>query len=335
MAQPAVERPAPVPGQFTPLGIDTAPHSAFPAAVRLPDGRVRLAWRESSGHLATDGRTMTAVGDPVTGQWSTPTEVVLDTVGPGRDMRPGALALIDGKVVLTYFYSVNSIPQGAYYAISDDGGATYGTSVRIDGGRPYAAASAPMVKIGSKLVIPWYGRNTGETIDTVWISQSMDNGQTWQPNRIVNGLTTNHVYTEPWALVRGTTLMLLYRDGTWDALGMRVTRNGDAAAPTWDTPRDKVITNATGNSASVWGSNGVIYLTYRSTTSRSAELIASDDNGATWWPQGQLMKAPANLGKGSVGMTYAAPIELGNGLIFCPLGMETSLDTSRLYVGWL
>lgn len=335
VAAQAAVLPAPIPGQYMPFGVDRGAHAGFPAAVKLPSGQVRIAWRESSGHLATDGKTMTAVGDPAGNTWSTPTEIVLDNSAPGRDMRPGALSLVDGKVRLTYFYSVGGVPAGAFVVTSEDGGATWGTSVRVDGGRPYAAVSAPMVKIGTKLVVPWYGRNTGEALDTVWIAQSMDGGASWTQNRIANGLASNRTYTEPWALVKGNTLLLLYRDGAWDAIGSRTTLNGDQPVPTWQAPRSGVVTGATGNSASVWTSSGTIYMVVRATGSRAAVLVASSDSGATWWTVDTLMRPPANLGADSVGMTYADPIELGAGLVWCPIGMEQSLNASRIYVGWL
>lgn len=331
----ATTRATPTPGEYASFGLDGSAHAAFPATVRLPDGRVRMTWRESSGHLARDGKIMTTVGNPVTGQWATPTELILDTAAPGRDMRPAALSYVNGSVVLTYFFWENGVPAGAYYATSQDDGPIFGNSVRVDGGRPYAAVAAPMVKIGAKLVIPWYGRNPGEALDTVWTAQSMDGGRTWQQNRIANGLAVGKTYTEPWGLVSGKTLMLLYRDGSWNALGMRVTHNGDAVTSSWEPPRDNVIPGATGNSASVWTSSGVIYLVYRGTWTRDAELIASADGGDSWRPRGPIMQAPADSGTGSVGMTYAAPVELSPGVVWCPFGMETSLDSSRLYFTWL
>jgi hypothetical protein len=331
VAQPPTYAPGFVPGQYTPLQLDQSPHAGFPATVRLPDGQVRIAWRESSGHLADDGRTLTAVGDPITGVWSTPAELVLDTTQPGRDMRPAALSYVDGKVRLTYFFWEGGVPAGAYMATSEDGGDTFGGSVRVDGGRPYAAVGGPMVKAGAKWIIPWYGRNAGDPIDTVWIATSTDSGATWAQLRIANGLSSGWATTEPWALVRGNTLMVLYRDGIWSGLAMRVSPDGGT---TWQAPV-RILNNATANSASVWTSNGNIYLVYRHTATRDAMLAVSKDSGATWQTVGTLMRAPANLGSGSLGMTYAAPVDLGDGLVWCPIGMEQSLDASRIYVGWL
>lgn len=332
-SQPAAVAPAFVPGQYAPFGIDQSPHAAFPLATRLPDGQVRMMWRESSGHLALDGRTMTTVGNPLTGVWATPTQVVLPGLPVGADQRPGALSVVDGQVYLTYFYTVpgNPNPAGAYLASSADGGQTFGNSVRVDGGRPYAAVGGPMVKIGPKWVIPWYGRNAGDAVDTAWIATSLDSGATWTQLRISNGLATGWATTEPWALVRGNTLMILYRDGIWSGLAMRVSPDGGA---TWQAPV-RILNQATANSASVWASNGTIYLTYRHTVTRDAMLAVSRDSGATWSTVTTLMRAPANLETGSLGMVYAVLVDLGDGQVSSWLGMEQSLNASRIYVGWL
>lgn len=80
----------------------------------------------------------------------------------------------------------------------------------------------------------------------------------------------------------------------------------------------------------------MIYLIYRSTVTRDAMLLTSRDSGATWQTDPvPLLRAPANLGRGSLGMTYGAPVDLGDGLVWCPIGLEQSLDTSRIYTGRL
>lgn len=334
-AQPTLVRAAPVPRQFTPFGLDQGAHAAFPAAAVLPDGRAVMMWRESDGHLDLDGgKIMRTVGDPITGVWEPPTEVVVDggETGVTPHTGPSALSYIDGKLWLTYFFWHNGVPSGARVTYSTDNGLTFAPSVRVDGGRPWAAISGPVVKVGGKLVTTWYGRNIGESIDTVWWSWSTDNGATWSTNRLINAIGARKHTQEPWALVRGDTVVVLYRDGTWSGLAARVSTDGGT---TWAAPY-RIIDNATGNSASVWTSGGNIYLVYRHTQTRSAMLAVSRDSGATWQVDPTpVLRAPANLGKGSLGMTYAAPIVLGEGLVLCPIGLEQSLDASRIYTGWL
>jgi hypothetical protein len=331
-AQPAAAAaPLPAPGEFTPLPVGGSPHTAFPATVVLPDGTVRLMWREATGHLERDGRIMTTVGNPATGMWAPATEILLDTSAASRDMRPGALSLVDGTLWMTYFYWENGTYSGAMIVPSQDLGVTWGASVRVDGGRPIAVVSSPLVKWGNKLVVTWYGRNAGDPVDTVWISTSLDNGVTWTANRLINAIGANKHTQEPWPIVNGQKLIVLYRDGTWANIAMRVSPDGGA---TWQNPV-AIITQATGNPAAVWATNGNIYLVYRHTVTRDAMLAISKDAAATWQVHGTVLRAPANLGSGSLGMTYAAPTDMGDGMVWCPIGLERSLDISTLYQGWL
>jgi hypothetical protein len=65
----------------------------------------------------------------------------------------------------------------------------------------------------------------------------------------------------------------------------------------------------------------------------AAMLAASSDGGKTFNVDRELM--PAMPSTSSIGMTYAHPVELGTGHIWCPVGMERSDGRSRLYVGYL
>lgn len=329
--QPAVTF-APVPWDFQPIGIDTAPHSGFPTTARQADGQVRMVWRDSTGHLDRDGRVMTSVGDPTTGVWTPPTEIILDTSVPGRDMRPGALSTVDGVLWLTYFWWQDGALSGAMAASSTDNGVTWGNSVRIDI-HPWAAISSPIVKANGKLWTAYYTNAVANTTDpeSAYAAWSTD-GVTWTSARIAVGATGNE-FQEPWVLAgSNNTTVFVLRDGSWKSLA---SRSVDTAG-TWSALNRNVIPNATGNSASVRATNGKIYLVYRHTVTRDAMLAVSTTNGVTWTPNPTpLLRAPSNLGTGSVGMTYAAPIDLGDGMVWCPIGMERHLDASRLYGGWL
>ncbi|TDV42574.1 exo-alpha-sialidase [Actinophytocola oryzae] len=320
---------APTPAQFAPFGLDEAPHAAYPTATRLRDGTVRMVWRQGTAGVSDDGRLYTAIGNPATGEWSSPPILVQVDIGP--DIRDPHLSSIGDDVWLTYFVSsTNGIPAGARAARSTDGGATFGPSVRIDPNLPYAAISSPIVQVGGKLMTAFYARKAGEVVNTAWAAWSTDNGQTWASNRIANEIDTKTPYSEPWVVTNGTTAVYLFRDGDWNAIATRSTSDGGV---TWSSVRRSVITHATGNSASVWASNGRIYTVYRHTVTRAAMLASSTDAGKTFIVERVLM--PASSSTSSVGMTYAHPVELDAGNIWCPLGMERSDGSGRLYLGYL
>lgn len=322
---------APVPAQFAPFSLDQSPHAGYPTAARLADGTVRMVWRQGTGRVSDDGRLYTSVGNPAAGEWSSPSPVQVD-VGPDGDVRDPHLSTIGGDVWLTYFVrATNDIPTGARAARSTDGGATFGPSVRIDPDLPYAAISSPIVKAGDKLMTAFYARKAGETVNTAFTAWSTDNGQTWESNRIANGIDAKNPYSEPWVVTDGTTAVYLFRDGEWNAIATLSTPDGGV---TWPSPVPRsVITNATGNSASVWSSDGRIYTVYRHTVTRAAMLASSADGGKTFKVERELM--PADLSTSSIGMTYAHPVELDAGHIWCPLGMEQPNGESRLYLGYL
>lgn len=202
--------------------------------------------------------------------------------------------------------------------------------MRVDPNLPFAAISSPVVKVGGKLMTAFYARNAGENVDTAWAAWSTDNGQNWDRRRIANGIGANYTYTEPWVVTDGTTAVYLFRDGDWNAIATRSTPDGGA---TWSPMHRSVITNATGNSASMWSSNSRIYTVYRHTVTLAAMLASSADAGKTFTVERELMSA--NSSTSSIGMTYAHPVELGTAHIWCPLGMERSNGESRLYLGYL
>lgn len=329
-AAPAV---APVPGQFKPLGIEPDGHNGFPTATALPDGTLRLMWRHGSSHASSDGEILTSVSADQGATWSPPEHAVVDNGEDVRDphLGPSGLSSVGGDVFLTYFVSDDGVPTGARVARSTDGGATFEPSVRIDPNMPWAAISSPVTSIGGKLWTAFYGRKTGETVDSAYAAWSTDNGQTWTSVRIAVGAPGN-AYQEPWVVEGASnTAVFIMRDGTWRNLASRTT---DTTTGVWSPINRAVLTGATGNSATVRGSNGRLYLVYRDTQTRAAKLASSGDNGLTWTFERELMWRPAGATT-TVGMTYAHPIEVGNGYIWCPVGLERSDKDSSIYLGWL
>ncbi|HZA71486.1 MAG TPA: exo-alpha-sialidase [Propionibacteriaceae bacterium] len=322
----------PVPGVFQGVDFGTG-HNGFPTVTELPDGRLRMMWRHGSGHASADGEILTSVGDPSGADWSEPERVIVDNGADIRDphLGPSGLSTIDGEVFLTYFVTVNGVPSGARVARSADGGETFGPSVRIDPGFPWAAISSPVIKVNGKLWTAFYAKPPGESIESAYAAWSVNGGQSWSTVRIAIGMSGNP-FQEPWAVAgANNSVVFVMRDGSWRSLA---TRSIDAAGA-WAPLTRNVIANATGNSASVRASNGRIYLVYRDTVSRAAKLASSEDNGVTWTVERVLMVKPAGAAVGSVGMTYAHPIELGQGYLFCPVGMERGDGDSRLYLGFL
>jgi hypothetical protein len=325
--------PAPgyVPGRFDPFPYGDK-HSAFPTIARLADGRFVAMWRRGSAHISDDGEILRSVSDPDGRNWSEPTHVVVDNGDDVRDphLGPSGLSTVNGELFLTYFVSVNGKPSGARVARSTDGGETFEPSVRIDPGYPYAAISAPVVRSpNGKLWTGFYGRQNGETVDSAYAAWSADNGKTWGTVRIAIGASGNP-YQEPWAVINGSTVLYVFRDGPSALASRSVPESGSG----WSAVHNDVLTSATGNSAMTRASNGRVYLVYRHATTRAA-MLASSTDGVSWSVERTLMDKPETAAASSVGMTYGHPFEPAPGHLGVLLGMEFSNTESRLFLGFV
>jgi Neuraminidase (sialidase) len=307
------------------IGIDVA-YSSTPSVTRLPDGRLRMAWFTAPDHYGYGvSRTMTALSADDGATWSPAAELV--GMRNTRDLCLSTAA--DGRVWMTYFLANATYPAlGVYARASTDGGTTFGPIVRVDPNLPYAASTAPIRDDGAgTLWLPYYGRATGETQDSVYLATSTDNGATWSSTRIVNGPALGTSFNEPWLTqpTPGAPLQIFHRYGGWSQIGLTESTTNGA---TWTSPRP--LFSGTGRAAAIETNNGLLVI-YRNIQSRRAEYAISQDGGQTWPHQGIPMLNNAN--NSQYGMVYAAPLENGAGNIYCPIAMEDSQSRCALWQG--
>uniref|UniRef100_UPI002409C3A5 sialidase family protein n=1 Tax=Saccharomonospora viridis TaxID=1852 RepID=UPI002409C3A5 len=295
-------------------------HLAFPSVAQLDDGRLLLMWRRGIDHyLARDGVIEAATSPDLGVSWSTPTTVLADA----EDLRDPCVANLGGALWLTYFKGTDdSRAAGAYVRRSEDQGATWGPEFRIDPDMHQAAICAPLVELpGGRLLAVYYGRNSGETFDSVWAATSTD-GQEWTTARLVGG--DARAYQEPWAVRRGDEITVTYRWGNNDSIGGIHSADGGS---TWDTPT-RLFTGS-GRPSACWDADQLI-IVYRGegghTTMRSL--------------RGETVSAPRIVHRAAPGgmMTYAHP-HIVDGWVFCPLatedaeGVESELRLTYLSTG--
>lgn len=303
------------------LGLDGA-YSAF-QGVGFARGRLLLAWRQGTDHVnARDGYIRVCYSDDLGRTWSAPVTAV-PYPGGGLDMRDVSVgASRDGSTFyLSYFKGRSSNPAlGCFLRTSTDGGVTWSAERRIDPNAPYAGLSGPLVEApNGALTQPWYGRSGSETRDSVWVARSTDGGTTWSSTRIVNGQTAGRDYQEPFIARCDDTLVMLFRWGNNDSIGVtRSTNNG----ATWSTPT-VAFSPGTGRPAAVWLSTGALLCIYRRGSDGAAVYRSSRDRGGTW-TQPRLMMPVT----GSGWMTYADGIETSPGLAFTTLSMEHANGTA-------
>lgn len=319
-AAPLAPTPTGVVMTSAPTFLAGAGHAAFPGMARMVDGTMKLVWREGSDHyVARDGAILSTTLDDV-GRNPTPPVTVL---AGGADYRDPSVALFGGREYLTYFTGSAANPaEGAFVSVDR------GPDVRVDGGAPYAAISAPVVRLpDGRLGAAWYGKQVGETLDKAYMSWSSDGGQTWTTNRILNpGVGT----PEPWLVVDGAKILFFAR---WGTTGIAVRTSMDSGA-TWDAPRlISQTVQMSGRPTVHLTQSGVQIMVYRAVPSKSAHLAYSLDHGVTWTVGVPIMTAPAGSPDG---MTYAAMADTDlPGVARLVLGMEQADGSSLLYGTYL
>lgn len=306
-----------LPLPMQPLNIGTWGHSAFPGMTMLHDGSLRLVFREGSDHVASrDGRIIIAESHDGGQTWQNP-----QVIRQGGDSRDAFLASINGGEYLTLFTGSAANPGL---------GATvqrmWGSERRIDT-LAIGAISAPIVKLpDGRLGVAFYGRKPGEGLDTAWMGWSSDGGWSWQTNRIVNFLGGGTATPEPYLVVNGATLHMLYRWGLNDGIGIR---SSPDSGITWDAPR-KILDNASGRPTTIATGNGTLVMVYRQRSTLNAVMAYSTNNGIDWHTAGTVLTAPAGSPHG---MTYAAMVETSPGTVRLVVGLEQADGSSDLWGG--
>lgn len=304
-----------------PLNVGQNRHSAFPGLTKLSNGDLRLVWREGTDHANTrDGVIMRATSRDGGASYS---DVL--ALRAGADYRDPSVSVIDNAEYMTWFTGTNAAPAQGAWAMRE-----WGSAVRFDGGLPYAATAAPLVRLpNGQLGGAFYGRKPGESIDTAFMAWSADGGSTWTTNRIANSIGAGVANNEPYLVVDGALTHFFYRFGS-SGLAARTSVNSGLPLPNgggtgWDTPR-QVLSNATGRPSTVLAADGTLIMVYREASTGAARIAYSTDHAQTF-TVGPVLKASL----GGLGMTYAAMYSTGAD-VYGVLGMEDSGGAaSKLY----
>jgi hypothetical protein len=262
-----------------PVIVATAPEGRkafFADMVRLHDGRLLVAYRDSVAHIAQDGRILVVESRDNGHTWSEP-RVAVDTTIDDRD--PKIMQMSDGTVLMNFFRTDwTGYPAGpatlvgTYVARSADGGTTWGEPVKVgtvmDGPSDvvvggywagHAATHGPIVELANgDLLVPLYGRLPEGGMGPATVVRSTDGGLTWpKANESVIGIADTFHYQEPnISVLRDGSLVSILRTSINKAY---VSYSHDNGA-TWSTPE------ATGLPASshhqLMLRNGDMLLTY-------------------------------------------------------------------------
>lgn len=258
-ASAAVAGPASGTGTGTredPVIVATAPEGKkafFADMVRLDDGRLLVAYRDSVAHINQDGRILVVESDDGGRTWSAP-RVAIDTQVDDRD--PKLMQMRDGTILMNFFrtdwtgYRENPATRlGTYVCRSVDGGATWSEPVLVGTAMSgpsdvvvwpyyagYAATHGPILELANgDLLVPLYGHLPEGGSGPVSVVRSTDGGLTWPAeNESFIGIPDGFNFFEPnLSLLRDGSLVSIIRTSIKWAY---ISWSYDAGA-SWSTPK--------------------------------------------------------------------------------------------------
>lgn len=311
-------------------GVDVR-YAAFPNQTKLSDGRILMVWYEATDHISTrDGIVVGSYSEDNGLTWGPKITFVSY---PGLDLRdPTVSTSADGSILyLTWIRCTAAKPRDGFFVRrSFDNGETWGPDIRIDPEGSNGAGTAPLVELASGVLLAvWFGTLTGESTDSCWRAYSPDNGVTWSvPERFLNGPADARYYGEPYAAVHGDNVVIMYRHGEIDQLG--ITRSTNSGA-TWSVPAPLWL--GTGRPSCTITSAGTLLVVFRdrgaSTAYQHAVMRTSADYGLTWTQYRMVERADPSW------MLYSCPTEIAPGVVMVSTSIEQSGTAASISVRYL
>ncbi|MBI3289142.1 MAG: exo-alpha-sialidase [Elusimicrobia bacterium] len=208
------------------------------------------------------------------------------------------------------------------YRRSDDGGATWSTPTRVDGGRPAYRFSAGDVRVaaeGETAIAMWTAPGKGPFgSGPLAVARSTDGGCHWSPAASPAGHGPIGRRFPALAISSGVVQAVwLDRESNAKVL---VSRSGDGAR-SWSAP---VVLDADACeccwNAAFADERGSVYVLYRDKDPRDMKAAVSRDAGLTWGPS-----APA----GDFGWGFSGCPHVGGALAATPSGMMALVWTGK------
>lgn len=162
--------------------VNNSNHNAFGGLAIADDNTFVAAYRSGSDHDSGDGETVVQTSTNQASTWSGETTVNSDA---SFDYREAALlTLANGNILMSYGMrdsDTSDLAQGAAFKISADEGATWGSEIlpsAVFDTLTRGGMQAVQLANGD-IVTTVHGHDSGDTLRSVKMLRSTDNGSTW------------------------------------------------------------------------------------------------------------------------------------------------------------
>lgn len=283
-------------------------------------------YRKATNHATSKGDIVMRTS--TTGViWSAASTVYSDLTYDARD--PGITKLADGALIVSFFLYDHvggaNIAQGVYVIKSVDNGASWGAAAAIgDTFTAESACCAPVIQLGAgTLLLPFYGKDIGETYRSIRLMTSANGGANWAGEvTIANGQTASQDYSEPnLVLLSGGNILCMIRMDTGTDMIYRSISTDNGV--TWGAVASCFV--GSGAPHTIQLASGTLIICYRSNTNARAVLRTSDDVGVTWSDEFVIDSTSY------VGMMYASPIEPSAAVVSIAYSVEAYSEAYVLY----
>ncbi len=298
-----------------------AKYNAFPWVAVTKFGKLIAIYREGASHTSIDGKITINTSTDGGATWSGKTYIA--SPAGGHDYRdPSIVSTRTGRLIVNFFDwdGTIAIVKTMY---SDDAAATWSSLVALSP-TPFTDATGAATSAGilqhstGLLVMPIYGRDTGDTQDRLAVVISGDDGLTWTSR--INVTAASGGYSE--------ASLVEFADGSIHAF---IRNNVDG----------KVYTASSSNLGLTWGSTSVVVASatagrptavlipvsqalvvfYRKVSTALAVYRYSFDYGASWSSEQTLISTQS---------MYAGACPLNDKLACVVQAVEASSSDARI-----
>ena len=265
-------------------------YNAFPGVARLPDGRLVAVWWAGTAHATPGGVWKYSVSADQGRTWSSATTIDTSSAPIGA-LDVEVLALRNGTLLLTgteYFGSTSTYRTVTKAGIVDNNGVITWSADRVVSGSTFTS-SVGITATGKALelpdggiLLPIYGKNTGDAYMSVAVLRSTDGGVTWGSQVTIASTPSTKDYTEA-GIARfpnGRLVAIMRHDQ--DLRGYDESHSTDNGA-TWSAPTTVINLGAQpGKPALAVLGSGSLFMFTRIGGGNNTAYATSYDYGVTW-----------------------------------------------------